>query len=187
MTANRYLRGLVAGIVLLGLLGATAGTGDASSELHIAIAGVKPKMSRGQVRHKLGKPTKITTWFEVHGRALEREWHYASRLIVYFEIGRGGHVRRVAHVRTYSPRDRLPNGIHVGVREAALHRKLGGSLVCAKYSGWPETPFPSGYLCTWFPVKANAPCGDNLKFYMRHKHGRVVYMDLERDTYEACG
>ena len=187
MFSNWYSRVLAGTIGALALLATSAGTGAAKSELYIAIAGIKPGMSKEQVLQRLGRPRRVTTWFEVHGRALEREWHYASRLTVYFEIGRGGQMRRVDRIRTFSPRDRLPNGVHVGLREGVLHRKLVGRLACGRYSGSPGTPFPSGYLCTWFPVKANEPCGANLQFYMRRQHGRIVHMDLERNTFEGCG
>lgn len=151
----------------------------------IYIAGVKPEMTRHRVRSILGGPSSVRTWRSGR-RVVEREWHYRDRLSVAFEV-ENGRTRRVDRVRTYSPRDRLANGLRVGVREGAIHRKLPNA-VCARYgAGGPSAPFPSGYVCNWFPRQNSDPCGPNLIFYMRHKGLRIRYIELEQNAGEGCG
>lgn len=159
---------------LIAAAAVTATAAPAASADHapvITIDGVRPGMTRHQVRSILGPPKRIATRRRLG--MVEREWRFHEHLVVGFDILRG-RTRQVSRVRTRSPKDRFRKGIHVGVRERVLHR-LGGLQCETVTHGWPLSP--RGYVCNWLPWWASI-CGQHLSFYMRHRHRRVRYIEL---------
>jgi hypothetical protein len=175
---------LAALVLFAGAKTASARDSGLPNPAQIYIAGVKYGMSGHTVKAILGPPHSIRRWRGASGRLIEVEWRFQDRLSVAFEVHNGRMSHSVNRVRTYSPRDRLPNGLHVNSRESAVRHKLPTSN-CDTYSGGPPGPWPSGYICTWFP-SGSASCAPNLTFYMRHQGGRVEFIELAGDVGEGC-
>lgn len=133
------------------------------------IGGVKLGMTRHKVHAVLGHPA----WKS--SRSYERQWHYRGRLTIGFERINSPKFR-VYRVRTRSPHDRFLQGIHVGIREGGLRRRLQGET--CEVVPYTSAPWPRGYVCSWSPPWISYPCGPALSFYMRHKHRRVKYIEL---------
>jgi hypothetical protein len=187
MHGHRWLGAAVAAALLLLAFGnadaARARDGGLPNPAQIYIAGVKFAMPAHKVKAVLGPPLSTRHWYGASRRIIETEWRFRDRLSVAFEVhnGRLGGVNRV---RTYSPLDRLPDGLHVNSRERSVRRKLPSSL-CGDYSGDPAGPWPSGHICTWYPSGSRV-CAPNLTFYMRHQGGLVKYIELAGDVGEGC-
>lgn len=151
----------------------------------IAIAGIRYGMTPAKVRSILGRPQSTRKWHGSGRRVIEIDWRYSDRLTVSIVV-RDGRLQRVNRVRTYSPRDRLPNGLHVNSKWIVLRRKLPSSL-CFQYSGGGGSPWPSGYVCTWSPRGSKSdPCAPELSFYMRHRGDRIKYIELAGNVGEGC-
>lgn len=168
---RRQLHFSILALVAVAGLSALAPAAGADQIRPLYIGGVRLGMTHRQVRHALGSPRFATVRREYGIR--ERQWHYGGRLTVAFERFR--HIERVFRVRTRSPRDRFMGGIHVGTREARVRHRLYGER-CVGVSGY--RPWPRGYVCTWTPPWITYGCGPSLSFYMRHRHGRVRYIEL---------
>lgn len=145
---------------------------EADHIVPLSIAGIRPGMRPHQVRAVLGSP-KRSKKRRSYGRVVEREWRYPDHLAVGFRV-EPRRPQRVYRVRTKSPRDRFKKGIHVGVRRRVLHR-LGG-LKCVHSVG--SELYPRGTVCTWYPFWVSDICGPHLEFYLRHRRGRVKYIEL---------
>ena len=177
----------VAALILLALgnvEGASARDNGLPNPAQIYIAGVRFGMSAHRVKEILGRPHSVRHWYDSSNRLIEIEWRFRDRLSVAFEVHKG-HMQGVNRVRTYSPRDRLPNGLHVGSQEGSVRHKLPSSI-CGTYSGDSSGPWPSGYICTWFPHRRGSHCAPNLTFYWHHRGGRVRYIELAGDVGEGC-
>lgn len=147
-------------------------TAEADHIVPLSIAGIRPGMRPYQVRSILGAP-KLARKRRSYGHVVEREWRYPDHLAVGFRVEPRRPVR-VYRVRTKSPRDRFKKGIHVGVHQRRLHRLHG--LECGHSFGSPL--YPRGTVCTWYPFWVSDICGPHLEFYIRHRHGRVKYIEL---------
>lgn len=150
-----------------------SGGAKADHILPLYLADVKPGMTRHEVVRTLGRPDRITAW-RFQGQAYEREWHYPDRFTVGFQI-LNGVTRRVIWVRTGSPKDKFPYGIHVGAKERRVRRL--GNTDCWRLTSSVGT-FPRGWICAWRPPWIADPCGPHLTFRMRNRHGRVALIQL---------
>jgi hypothetical protein len=137
----------------------------------LQIAGIRGGMTQHQVRSSLGPPR----WVSRRNWSGEREWqwHYQGDLTVGFLLF-DLHVRRVYRVRTQSPRDEFAGELHVGSKERKLHHVLVGEK-CGHQDRYESDP--PGYSCEWAGSDVFG-CGPRFIFYMRHRHGRIRYIEL---------
>ena len=158
-------------LICLGVSALTAAPPAAQADRGaLRIGGVRSGMTQHQVRSILGRPTKTLTrnWSGLR----EWQWHYPGRLTVGFELFER-HVRRVFRVRTRSPKDEFYGEIHVGMKERKLRRRLIEEK-CGPQERYEASP--RGYACEW--GSGGFGCSPRLIFYMRHRHGRVKYIEL---------
>jgi hypothetical protein len=90
------------------------------------IAGLELRMTKADVRAKLGKPTKIRTGKNDFGKYTEFVY---PRVTVLFQSG-----SRVTALRTFSRAERTSAGIGVGSSEARVKAKVAG-VRCSTESG----------------------------------------------------
>jgi len=141
-------------------------------------------MSPHKVTEILGRPRSIHNWYGRGGQVVEKEWRFVDRLSVIFLLHHG-RLGNVNNVRTYSPRDRLPNGLHVNSPERVVRRTVPSS-VCGQYSGTTDGRWPKGQVCNWFPRQRKNLCAPYLSFYMKHTGGRVKYIELSDGLAFGC-
>jgi hypothetical protein len=90
------------------------------------IAGLELRMTKSQVRAKLGMPTKVKTGTNEFGRFTQFLY---PRVTVLFQSG-----SRVTALRTFSRAERTSRGVGVGSREADVKAKVAG-VKCESVSG----------------------------------------------------
>lgn len=89
------------------------------------IAGVRPGMTPAQVRHLVGRPSRVSL---AKGRTIDYTYS-ASRLKLLVSFGLGS--QRVNAISTSSRAQRTSTGIHLGSSRAAVRRGLP-SLRCTR-------------------------------------------------------
>jgi hypothetical protein len=90
------------------------------------IAGLELRMTKAQVRAKLGTPAKVKTGKNEFGRFTQFVY---PRVTVLFQSG-----SRVTALRTFSRAERTAAGVGVGSREADVKAKVAG-VKCESVSG----------------------------------------------------
>jgi hypothetical protein len=111
---------------LIALVLAVAARADATVVVQHGIAGLDLRMTKAQVRAKLGSPTKVRTGKNEFGRYTEFVY---SRVTVLFQSG-----SRATAFRTFSGAERTPRGVGVGSSEAQVMTKVAG-VKCSTESG----------------------------------------------------
>jgi hypothetical protein len=94
--------------------------------VHRGIAGLELRMTKAQVRAKLGTPTKVKTGKNEFGGFTQFVY---PRVTVLFQSG-----SRVTALRTSSRAERTSRGVGVGSREADVKAKVAG-VKCESVSG----------------------------------------------------
>ena len=115
---------LILSVVVLTL--ALAGAAWTAIVVQRGIAGLELRMTKAQVRAKLGTPVKVKTGKNEFGRFTQFVY---PRVTVLFQSG-----SRVTALRTFSRAERTAAGIGVGSREADVKAKVAG-VKCESVSG----------------------------------------------------
>jgi hypothetical protein len=105
---------------------ALAAPAGAAIVVQRGIAGLELRMTKAQVRTKLGTPTKVKTGKNEFGRFTQFVY---PRVTVLFQSG-----SRVTALRTFSRAERTSTGVGVGSREAEVKAKVAG-VKCESVSG----------------------------------------------------
>jgi hypothetical protein len=105
---------------------ALAAPAGAAIVVQRGIAGLELRMTKAQVRTKLGMPTKVKTGRNEFGRFTQFVY---PRVTVLFQSG-----SRVTALRTFSRAERTSTGVGVGSREADVKAKVAG-VKCESVSG----------------------------------------------------
>jgi hypothetical protein len=111
------------------------------------IAGVELRMTKAEVRARLGRPAKIRTGTNEFGRFAEFVY---PRVTVSFQSG-----RRATGLRTTSRLERTAGGVGVGSTEALVRRRIRG-VRCRTESGFRHCflgRFLPGRVVTDFRIK----------------------------------
>jgi hypothetical protein len=111
---------------MLVLVLAVAAPSAAMIVVQRGIAGLELKMTKAQVRAKLGTPPKVRTGTNDFGRYTEFVY---PRVTVLFQSG-----SRATAFRTFSRAERTPKGVGVGSTERQVKAKVGG-VRCSTDSG----------------------------------------------------
>jgi hypothetical protein len=115
---------LVASIIVLTLaLAAPAGT---AIVVQRSIAGLQLRMTKAEVRAKLGTPAKVKTGKNEFGRYTQFVY---PRVTVLFQSG-----SRVTALRTFSRAERTASGVGVGSSESEVKAKVA-AVKCESVSG----------------------------------------------------
>lgn len=105
---------------------ALAAPAGATIVVQRGIAGLELRMTKAQVRAKLGTPAKVKTGKNEFGRFTQFVY---ARVTVLFQSG-----SRVTALRTFSRAERTAAGVGVGSREADVKAKVAG-VKCESVSG----------------------------------------------------
>jgi hypothetical protein len=134
--------GFVIAVVLV-----VAASSDATIVVQHGIAGLELRMTKAQVRAKLGSPTKVRTGKNEFGRYTEFVY---ARVTVLFQSG-----SRATAFRTFSRAERTARGVGVGSSEMQVMTKVAG-VNCSTESGFRHCyvgKFLPGRVITDFQIR----------------------------------
>jgi hypothetical protein len=138
-------RVLLASTIFIAL--ALASSAASTIVVQRGIAGLELRMTKVQVRAKLGTPAKVRTGKNEFGKFTEFVY---TRVTVLFQSG-----SRATAFRTFSRAERTPSGIGVGSPESRVKAKIAG-VTCSTESGFRHCyvgKFLPGRVITDFQIR----------------------------------
>jgi hypothetical protein len=142
----RTVRAALVGSIVLATV-VLASPAAATIVVQHGIAGLELRMTKAQVRAKLGTPAKIKTGKNDFGKYTEFVY---PRVTVLFQSG-----SRATAFRTFSRAERTPSGIGVSSPEARIKAKIAG-VTCSTESGFRHCyvgKFIPGRVITDFQIR----------------------------------
>jgi hypothetical protein len=134
-------------ICLVAAVLVAAGPAAAKIEIQRGMAGLELRMTKAQVRAKLGTPTKVRTGKNDFGTFTEFTY---PRVVVLFQNS-----PRATTFRTFSPLERTTRGIGVGSTEAEVKAKVP-HVTCRTESSFRHCfvgKFLPGHVVTDFQIR----------------------------------